>query len=176
MPTPKPAPPKLLSSCHCCADEYSWSLDELFWSATIGDYLCENCWDKQDHGEPGVSALEFLQRAPSPANAALPAKFPKPQTPLPWFHRHPCGGNEIYPDGATREPLAHFNNEPDCDYAIACANLMPAALAQRDALLSALQGLLDAVSLGEIKKDREGHECSAIIAARDAIRAAEATK
>jgi hypothetical protein len=67
------------------------------------------------------------------------AEMPTPSTPLPWWHRHPNGGNEIYPDGATHVPIAHFNSEADCDYAIAAANLFHDILRQRDELREALR-------------------------------------
>ena len=55
----KPSKPALLTSCKYCREDYSWPLDDVFWSEHNKDWVCRECWDHESGGEKGISAAQF---------------------------------------------------------------------------------------------------------------------
>ena len=58
--------PKALYSCLECREEYSWPAEDLFWSAKCEAWICDNCWDHEGHGEPGIRLDREIKRQNTP--------------------------------------------------------------------------------------------------------------
>lgn len=54
--------PLALYSCHHCAEDYSWPAEDLAWSNKLNEWVCENCWDDDVHGEPVIRLDAELKR------------------------------------------------------------------------------------------------------------------
>jgi len=76
--------PKALYSCKYCADEYSWPPDDLRWFQKVEGWVCENCWDEGDHGEPGIRLDKEIARQNAPALAQPDDHQQQDCSPFPW--------------------------------------------------------------------------------------------
>src|SRR5690349_9921277 len=51
LPTPSPVYPCANKSC---GEIHSWPADDLAWSPLRKAWFCCECWDREEHGEPGI--------------------------------------------------------------------------------------------------------------------------
>ena len=56
------APWRALYSCKYCAEDYSWPAEDLNWSGLVNGWVCNHCWESDDHGDPGVRLDREIQR------------------------------------------------------------------------------------------------------------------
>lgn len=54
--------PRALYSCKYCAEDYSWPADDLNWSSLVNGWVCNHCWEGDDHGDPGVRLDREIQQ------------------------------------------------------------------------------------------------------------------
>ena len=57
MKTPIP-----LFPCFHCSEDYSKPADELSWSGTIKGWVCDDCWEDEQHGKPVIRLDRELKR------------------------------------------------------------------------------------------------------------------
>ncbi len=55
-PTPEPMYP-----CKYCWEDYCWPATELEWSEIDQNWICENCWNPNENGEPQGKLLQTLK-------------------------------------------------------------------------------------------------------------------
>lgn len=54
--------PRALYSCKYCAEDYSWPADDLNWSSVVNGWVCNHCWETDDHGDPGIRLDREIER------------------------------------------------------------------------------------------------------------------
>jgi hypothetical protein len=54
--------PRALYPCHHCYEEYSWHADDLHWSPLLKAWVCNECWNHDVHGEPGIRLDHEIKR------------------------------------------------------------------------------------------------------------------
>lgn len=53
--------PQALYSCYLCAEDRSWPAGDLNWCGRVSHWMCELCWDREEHGEVGVRLDFYLK-------------------------------------------------------------------------------------------------------------------
>ncbi len=48
-------------SCHICREDVSWPAADLNWCEKCSQWLCDICWDSEEHGEKGVRLDHWLK-------------------------------------------------------------------------------------------------------------------
>lgn len=55
--------PDALYPCLQCSEEFSWPAKDLFWSERCKAWVCDMCWDCDEHGgEQGTSLANEIKR------------------------------------------------------------------------------------------------------------------
>lgn len=63
-----PPIPKALYPCALCLEDYSWPPEDLHWSEKVDAWICDNCWDEDEHGEPEMRLSDVLAASIAPPN------------------------------------------------------------------------------------------------------------
>jgi len=53
--------PEALYSCHVCREDVSWPASDLNWCEKCSQWLCDTCWDSEEHSEKGVRLDHWLK-------------------------------------------------------------------------------------------------------------------
>ena len=54
--------PEALYSCYVCREDVSWPAGDLNWCDKVSQWMCDCCWDYEEHGEKGIRLDHHLMK------------------------------------------------------------------------------------------------------------------